>query len=212
MSYRRSNAFLANAVLGLSLLFLTACIENVQLTEAADRGLQPASGPTNIAVLNDAVAVAGPVGYCIDTQATRESDIEAFVLLVRCRGTLRPAPVLTATVTGLPAPDSDDPDSLRRLTNFLSTPAGRAQLSRSGDPADVTVQEITYANSAIWLKIEDSGNPSSFDPTYWRAILPIAGRIVTLSVLAASEHPLENGSGLATLRRFVTRMRRVNER
>lgn len=190
---------------------LTACFESEPLAEAANRGLQPTAGPTEVALLNRSVSVVGPIGYCIDTEATRESDIEAFVLLVRCRDTLRPAPVLSATVTGLTAPSSDNPGALRRLTGFLSTPAGRAQLSRSGDPAEVTVQEATFANGAIWLLIEDRGNPASFAPTYWRAVLPIAGRIVTLSVLSAREHPVDNGSNLATLRSFVSQMRRANE-
>jgi hypothetical protein len=189
---------------------LSGCFETEPLTEAAERGLQPTAGPSEVVVLDGSVKVVGPIGYCIDTEATRESDIEAFVLLVRCRGTLRPAPVLSATVTGLTAPDNDDPDALRRLTDYLSTPAGRAQLSRSGDPSEVTVEEATYANNAIWLLIEDRGNPASFDDTYWRAVLPIAGRIVTLSVLSAAEHPLDSGSGLATIRSFVTRMRRAN--
>jgi hypothetical protein len=189
---------------------LSGCFETEPRTEAANRGLQPTAGPVSIRVLDGTVAVSGPVGYCIDGEATRESDIEAFVLLVRCRGTLRPAPVLSATITRLPAPDSDDPEALRRLTAFLASPAGRAQLSRTGDPSDVTVQEATYANGTIWLLINDRGNPASFDPTYWRAVLPVGERIVTLSVLAAREHPFERGSGLSLLRSFVMRMTRAN--
>lgn len=192
------------------ILVLTGCFETEPLTEAASRDLQPASGPAEIAVLNRTVTVVGPVGYCVDTEATRESDIEAFILLVRCRETLRPAPVLSATVTNLTAPSSENPDALRRLTGYLATTAGRAQLSRSGDPRDVTLEDVTFADNAIWLLIRDTGNPSSFDPTYWRAILPLGERILTLSVLAASEHPFEHQSGLATLRNFVTRMRRAN--
>lgn len=193
-------------------LTLSACFETEPLTEAAERGLQPASGPVEVGVLHDSVHVRGPVGYCIDPEATRETDIEAFVLLVRCRTTLRPLPVLSATVMGLQAPSSDDADALRRLTGFLSSPAGRAQLSRSGDPAEVTVHESLFADDTIWLRIEDQGNPASFDPTYWRAILPIGGQIVTLSVLSAREYPVESGSALATLRNFVTRMRQANTR
>lgn len=193
-----------------SSLLLAGCLETEPLTAAASRGLQPASGPTRISVLNDTVSIRGPAGYCIDTEATRESDIEAFALLVRCRGTLNPAPVLSATVTGVPAPDSNDIEALRRLADFLSTPPGRAQLSRSGDPRDVTVQSLTLADRAIWILVHDVGNPSSFDPTYWRAVLPISGRIVTLSVLAAQEHPMDAESGLAVLRGFVMRMRAAN--
>jgi hypothetical protein len=190
-------------------LSLAGCFENQQLSDAGDRGLQPTSGPARIAVLNQSVSIAGPAGYCVDVEATRESDIEAFALLVRCRGTLRPAPVLSATITSLRAP-ADDLAALHRLAEFLPSPAGRAQLSRSGDPDDVTVQQMTYADGVIWMLIEDRGNPASFDNTYWRAILPVAGRIVTLSVLSAREHPVEQGSGLSVLRSFVMRMRAVN--
>ena len=192
----------------LLLVPLAGCFETAPLTEAATRVLQPASGPAQVRVLDGAVTVEGPAGYCVDVEATRESDIEAFVLLVRCRNTLRPAPVLSATITGL-ATDGN-PDTFRRLTGFLQSAPGRAQLSRTGDPRDVDVVEATYAEGAIWLLIHDSGNPRAFDETYWRAILPVAGRIVTLSVLAAAEHPFERDSGLGILRGFVMRIRAAN--
>ena len=194
----------------LLLLPLAGCFETAPLTEAATRVLQPASGPAQVRVLNGAVAVTGPAGYCVDVEATRESDIEDFVLLVRCRNTLRPSPVLSATITGL---DTDgNPETFRRLTGFLQSAPGRAQLSRTGDPRDVEVVEATFAEGAIWLLIHDSGNPRAFDETYWRAILPVAGRIVTLSVLAGADHPFERDSGLGILRGFVMRMRAANAR
>lgn len=195
------------AVMAL-ILPLSGCFETAPLTEAAQRVLLPAAGPSEVQVLHDDVSVAGPAGYCVDVEATRESDLEAFVLLVRCRATLRPAPVLSATITGLETDGS--PETFRRLTGFLGTAPGRAQLSRTGDPRDVQLLESTYAEGAIWLLIQDSGNPDSFDETYWRAILPVAGRIVTLSVLAAADHPFERESGLSILRGFVMRMRAVN--
>lgn len=189
-------------------LALAGCFETAPLTEAASRVLAPTAGPTEVNVLRRSVSVAGPAGYCVDVEATRESEIEAFVLLVRCRGTIRPSPVLTATVTRVPA--DEDPEGLGRLLGFVQSPAGRAQLSRSGDSDDVEVIEATHAGGALWLLIRDQDNPDSFDDTYWRAILPLAGRIVTLSVLAAADHPFEAGSGLAILRGFVQRMREVN--
>lgn len=192
----------------LFLLPLAGCFETAPLTEAASRALQPASGPTQVHVLDGAVAVEGPGGYCVDVEATRESDIEAFVLLVRCRNTLRPAPVLSATITGMQT--DGNPETFRHLTGFLQSAPGRAQLSRSGDPRDVQVVEATYAEGAIWLLIHDTGNPRAFDETYWRAILPVAGRVVTLSVLAAAEHPFERDSGLGILRGFVMRIRAAN--
>jgi len=190
------------------LLPLGACFETAPLTQAASRALQPASGPALVSVLNDQVAVTGPAGYCVDPEATSENGTEAFVLLVRCRNTLGPAPVLSATITGLMT--DGNPETFRRLTGFLQSLPGRAQLSRSGDPADVVVEQASFAEGVVWLLIHDEGNPSSFDETYWRAILPLAGRIVTLSVLAAAEHPFEPDSGLAILRGFVMRMQAAN--
>lgn len=189
-------------------LALAGCFETAPLTQAASRVLAPTAGPSQVAVLAGSVQVAGPAGYCVDIEATRESDIEAFVLLVRCRGTIRPSPVLSATVTRIDA--SDDPDQMRRLVPFLQTAPGRAQLGRSGDPGRITVNEAVFADGAVWLLIHDADNPRSFDETYWRAILPVAGRVVTLSVLAAAEHPFERESGLAILRGFVMRMRAAN--
>ena len=193
-------------------LLLAGCLETTPLQQAATRGLQPANGPQTIRVIADSMTVSGPAGYCVDIEATQDSGVEAFVLLVRCRGTLRPAPVLSAAITGTPAPDSSDPSQLRRLTDFLATPPGRAQLSRSGDPHDVTVHRATYSDGAIWLLIEDRGNPDSFDNLYWRAILPVSGRIVTLSVLASADHPFDEAAGLALLTRFVMRIRSANQR
>lgn len=193
--------------LGLALT-LAGCFETAPLTQAASRVLAPAAGPAQVAVLDGTVQVAGPAGYCVDIEATRESDIEAFVLLVRCRGTLRPSPVLSATVTRLDA--SDDPEQMRRLVPYLQTAPGRAQLGRSGDPGRVQINDAGFADGAVWLLIHDADNPASFDETYWRAILPVAGRVVTLSVLAAADHPFDSESGLAILRGFVMRMRTVN--
>lgn len=195
------------AALGL-VAALAGCFETAPLTEAASRALAPAAGPAQVQVLHNAVTVAGPAGYCVDVEATRESDIEAFVLLVRCRATLRPTPVLSATITGVET--DGEPAQMRALTEYLQTAPGRAQLSRSGDPRDVTVEEATYADGAVWLLITDHGNPASFEDSYWRAILPVAGRIVTLSVLSASAHPVARDSGLAILRNFVRRMQGAN--
>lgn len=192
----------------LSLIALAGCFETQPLTDAATRVLSPAAGPASVQVLSGSITVAGPGGYCVDTEATRESDIEAFVLLVRCRGTLRPSPVLSATVTRHTA--DDDPEGLRRLVPFLQTAAGRSQLSRSGDPGRIEVLEATFDSGAVWLLIDDDDNPDSFDEVYWRAIVPVAGRVVTLSVLAAAEHPFERESGLAILRGFVMRMQAAN--
>ncbi|KPQ05515.1 MAG: hypothetical protein HLUCCA12_15125 [Rhodobacteraceae bacterium HLUCCA12] len=194
-------------VAGLS---LAACFESVSLSQATDRETQAPSGPASVSVLDDEVTVVGPAGYCVDDTATRESENEAFVLLVRCSPTRRNSPILSATVTSLPAQGEIDPDSLERLGDFLQTAAGRAQLARRGNAGDVALEAPQVADGALWLRIEDRGNPETFEAGYWRAIMPLAGRVVTLSVLSARDHPVGSDRSLTALRAFVAAMRRTN--
>jgi len=192
-------------------LVLAACFESgPSLSQATSRDNDGPAGPSAVAVLDGSVVVAGPAGYCADETATRENDSEAFVLLVRCSATRRNSPILSATVTGFSAPGTADPDNLMRLGQYLGTGAGRAQLSRSGNAAEVRIDEVRVEDGALWLRIHDMGNPATIDPEYWRAILPIAERVVTLSVLSAREHPVGSERSLSVLRSFVTAMRNRN--
>lgn len=200
----------AIATLATSLL-LAACFESTSLTQAASRNAEALGGPAMVTVLDSSITVAGPAGYCVDETATRESDNEAFVLLTRCSATRRNSPILSATVTGMMAPGSADSENLTRLGAFLDTRGGRAQLSRRGNAADVTIIQTQVANGALWLRIEDSGNPGTFEPDYWRAIMPVADRVVTLSVLSARAHPVGAERSLRALRDFVAAMRNRNE-
>lgn len=202
----RARPFLSLLAAGL---VLAACFENASLTRLTGGG-GGASGPAAIAVLDGQVRVTGPQGYCIDSGATRESQNEAFVLLVRCTASPRATPVLSATVTGIPAPGLGTRENLTRLSEYLETPAGLGQLARSGRAEDVRVVAQRVEDGALWLRIEDRGNPDSFEPGYWRAILPVAERVVTLSVLSSRAHPVSDERGLSVLREFVTRMRAQN--
>jgi len=200
----------AFATLLIAGLLLAGCFETVSLSRATNRDSDAPSGPAAVAVLDGSVTVAGPAGYCVDDTATRESDNEAFVLLVRCAATRRNSPVLSATVTGMMAPGTAEADNLSRLGTYLETSAGRAQLSRTGSAADVSILRAQVVDGALWLRIDDSGNPDTFEPGYWRAILPVAGRVVTLSVLSAQAHPVDEERGLMVLRDFTAAMRNRN--
>lgn len=202
----------AGAVVTLAaLLILAACFENVSLERAASRVGLADGGPGSVTVLDGALTIAGPDAYCIDDEATRESDRQAFVLLARCRSDRQPSPVLSATVSGHGAPGSGTQEELQRLAAFLATTAGRAQLSRRGEAGDVRIEETLLQDGALWLRIHDEGNPETLHPTYWRAIMPLAERVVTLSVMSAREHPVGSAAELQALRDFVASMRAAND-
>lgn len=191
-------------------VMLAGCFENESLLRASSGGGDAVAGPAAVSVLDGGVTVAGPAGYCVDDTATRESESEAFVLLVRCSATRRNSPILSATVTALMAPGSADPENLARLGAFLDTRGGRTQLSRRGDADDVRIMQTRVEDGALWLRIEDKGNPDTFEPGYWRAIMPVADRVVTLSVLSARAHPVGEERSLRALHGFVIAMRNHN--
>jgi len=163
-----------------------------------------------LSVLGGAVTVAGPEGYCVDTASTVDGGSEAFVLLVRCRGSDRRRAVLAATVTALPATAAVGEANLAALTDSLAGEAGRRNLSRAGRAEDVRIDEMRIEAGAIWLRIHDAGSPEAFAPEYWRAILPVGGRVVTLSALATRAAPVSAEAALMALREFTARMRAAN--
>lgn len=193
-----------------ALWLLAGCFENTALERAASRVGLAASGPSSVSVLDGALIVAGPDAYCIDDEATRESDRQAFVLLARCREGRQPSPVLSATVSAQAAPGDGSHAELQRLADFLASSAGRAQLSRSGDANAVRIMEVLLQDDALWLRIHDAGNPETLKPAYWRAIMPIAERVVTLSVMSAQDHPVGSEAEFGALRDFVSSMRAAN--
>ena len=163
-----------------------------------------------VAVLDGALSVTGPEGYCIDTASTVDGQSEAFVLLIRCSGAERRRPVLAATVTALPAAAATGEANLAALTDSLAGEAGRRHLSRAGRAEDVRIDEMRIEDGAIWLRIHDQGSPEAFAPDYWRAVLPVGGRVVTLSALGTRAAPVAPEAALSALRAFTARMRAAN--
>lgn len=194
-----------------ALMLLAGCFENVSIERAASRVGLAASGPSSVSVLDGALTVTGPDAYCIDDEATREGERQAFVLLARCRTSRQPSPVLSATVSGQAAPGTGTPAELQRLADYLSSPSGRAQLSRSGEADQVRIEEMLMQDGALFLRIHDEGNPQALHPAYWRAIMPLSERVVTLSVMSARDHPVGSAAELQALRDFVGSMRRAND-
>lgn len=189
------------------LALLAACFE----TQALSGALTRVSGETraSAAVLGGAVTVAGPEGWCVDPGATRETGDQAFVLLVRCRGG-RGQPVLSVTVSDIRVPAGDRAAQLSGLVEFLLTDAGRGQLSRRGRADEVTIRAHRIADGALWLDLTDTGNPEGLEPGYWRVVLPLAGRLVTLAAMSPAAAPSPPEAGAEALEALIGVLRRRN--
>ncbi len=156
------------------------------------------------------MAVRAPQGFCAAPEGRATLDGQSFVAFTPCAASA-PAVVLTATVG--PAGSAEGLDlSGRAVAGVLTTPAGRALLSRSGRAATVRVHEVIVAEGAVLVRLTDTAPaPAPMAPGEgWRAVLQVAGRLVTLSVAGTEAAPLDRGAGRALIGRFVRAIRAAN--
>lgn len=174
--------------------------------------------PLRMAIAAGQVIVAGPKGYCIDRDASRdEGGGSGLSVLSSCRGLGAPSgygadpakpAVLTAAVAAGPGEILVGP-AAPDLTRFFQSTRGRAVLSRAGRAETVTLTEAFARDGVYFMHLSDGAR---FDwgmvqASYWRALLPLGGRMVTLSVLALPEAPLGREDGLELLENFIAAMR-----
>lgn len=194
------------------------------LTAAAVFGLAACEGgidvgrsaPQRMAVAGNAVTVGGPPGYCVDPSASRDG-VEAVVLLASCASIagnpLGPKPdtpaIVTVVVSSDPGSFIDVAGTQDLLTRYFRSEAGRAALSRSGNPGSVAVTDVRRAGGAIYLRVRDTspGLVAGLDNEYWRALLDVNGRLVTVSVTGFESRPMSAGQGLDVLEAATRRIR-----
>jgi len=157
------------------------------------------------ALLGGAFSVAGPRGYCVDPAATREQDDTAVVLMGRCRGALAVAPALLTMSVGPAASSGVLAAGGAALTTYFSSPEGRAALSRTGTAADVTVIEALGAGDAYLLHLNDVAVGE-----YWRAVVGLKGRLVTISANGTEDTPLSPMVGRDLVDATLAALHRVN--
>lgn len=170
-------------------------------------------------VLDGAVRVAAPAGYCIEPGSAREQAGSAIVLMGRCTkgaGSAQAPAILTAAV-GAQGSGLDIAANGAELAAFFTSAQGRAAQSRSGRAATVQVLEAVAAGDAFLIRLTDTspdrdgaGAPGLGQPESWRAVLTLAGRLVTLSVTGTVQAPLDRDAGRALLDRFVAAMQAAN--
>lgn len=177
----------------LGALALGAC----QATEGA--------GLRRVAILDGAVTAAAPSGYCFAPKTGVRGEDTAVLLVGRCRaGTETEPAVLTYSFggasTGLAL--RTDPEA---TAAYLRSDAARAALSRSGRGEDLKVVEIRDRDGAFLLRVQDREAGE-----YWRAMMEIRGRLVSISALPPKGAPLEAGKGLAIIGAAVDALVQAN--
>lgn len=174
--------------------------------------------PRRIGVSSRAVVISGPEGYCIDKAAARDGASGAFVLLGSCASLAQSAsaeqPVAPAVLTASVSPPGAQPvgGQLAALNSYFASAEGRAALSRSGRAQAVQIVRAWGSGGVFFLVAQDSSPSGSqnLQPTFWRAVFDVKGRIVTLNVAGLKSRPLSPEAGRATLEAFVRQVQREN--
>lgn len=184
----------------------------------------PASAqpPASLVVAGGDVVVAGPRGFCIDRDASRDDpEIGALVVLGDCRALggrlFGPRPAAPAMLTAALVPGVASvtvATAGEAMVAYFPTPEGRAMLARTGRAEDVTILSAEVDRGVVVLHLTDSGAfaGGTVADDYWRAIMDAGGRMVTVSVYSAPDLPLDAATGRTLLRDFVAALHRATVR
>lgn len=161
-------------------------------------------------VLAGAMTLAAPQGYCIQPGSRRESGDSALAILGRCAGQETVAPAVLTATFGAAGSAEGLQDGQAVLAAWFRSDRGRAALSDRGRARDVTVDKAFGQGGALFLHVRDAGANAGVQRESWRAVLPLRGRLVTLTVAGPADQPLAPAAGQALLERFVAALRRAN--
>ena len=208
----------AGRMLVLLVAGLLAGCDEIPLPQDGATVAVAASAPRRIGVSNRQVVISGPEGYCIDKAAARDGAGGAFVLLGSCaalaQSAAEPKPSVPAVLTATVSPPGAEPvgGQLAELNRFFLSPEGRAALSRSGRGQSVAVLQAWGSGPVFFLVANDTSptGAQKLQQTFWRAVLDVKGRIVTLNVAGLRAQPLGPAAGRATLEAFVRQIQREN--
>lgn len=199
----------------LALMLLGACANG---TDGGGFHLaMPKPAPKQIAISGKDVIIAGPKGFCIDPTITKNDGSDVFILLGSCAAiaasSLKPRPkipaILTATVSQK-TQSAPIAESIKTLTRFFKSDAGRAALSRDGRADTVSVMETLNEDGVFYIHARDTstGTMAGAGDEYWRALFDVNGRIVSASVFGLKSQPFSAKEGYDTLQAFTNQIKR----
>ncbi len=202
---------ICSAALSLALAALAAA----GAPEAAER---KGADRVSLTVAGRKLTLMAPKGFCIDPKATNVSASGAFVMASDCALLgFAPLPegsddtvgaVLTASVAARQRPHS----SPAELERFAATKAGRAALSRSGQPERVKILATRTRKEVLYVLVEDRGAQpiAGIEPRFWRAFLQVQDRMTVITALGFQGAGMDPTEGLALIQRFADTLQAAN--
>ncbi|MEY4306010.1 MAG: hypothetical protein RIT52_2185 [Pseudomonadota bacterium] len=156
-------------------------------------------------VLQGAMTISGPSGYCVDPSASREGDDRAIILMGRCSASTAVKPAVVTLSVGPAGSAGVMIAGGAELTKFFTSTQGRKTLAASGRARDVEVLEALSVGDAFLMRLQETDQPS-----YWRAVMGLRGRLVTISVQGSLAEPLAVEDGRVLIDKSIATMQRAN--
>lgn len=156
-------------------------------------------------VLGGAVQVGVPPGFCINGGASRETANGAVILMGRCTDAVQVKPALISVSIGPAGSAGVMTAGGPALAGYFTSAEGRATLSRNGRGKDIRVIEALGVGDAFLLHLQDRGVGD-----YWRAVVGVKGRLVTLSTTGTADVPLDPKDGRQLLDKALSALRSAN--
>ncbi len=178
--------------------------------------LSSASGPivTQMELLDGAVVVATPAGYCIDRNATRADTgfaVEASCALLAGGGTAPRHDGLITVQIGT-ADSALVTGQERTLRSFLKSDEGKQLLAGDGSARGISVGKTGIWGHVVevYLNSAPQGGFDGFQPVEWRAFFDLRGRLVTIRLRGYDRAPLSFEQGQGLLRAAIDAMIQAN--
>jgi hypothetical protein len=163
-------------------------------------------GSRSAPVLKGALNMGVPAGYCIDRAASREAQDSAVVIMGRCADNVKALPAVLTVSVGQAGTAGAMAAGGQALASFFTSEEGRATLSRDGRASSVQVVEALSSGDAFLMHLSDAQEGG-----YWRAILGLSGRLITVSVTGSPDLPLAPEDGRKVLDKAVAAMQAANK-
>ena len=164
------------------------------------------TSPRAAPVLGGALQIGVPPGYCIDGKASRESRDTAVILMGRCSDAMKATPALITVSIGQGGSAGVMTAGGPALAAFFGSNQGRATLSRSGRAGDVKIIAALGSGDAFLLHLQDRTVGE-----YWRAVIGVRGRLVTLSATGTDALRLDPAEGRKILEQALDALRAANK-
>jgi hypothetical protein len=178
-------------------LVLAACVPGLPEIATSSSRAMP--------IMGGALQVAAAPGYCVDREASRETDVQAVVIIGRCSDRSGSLPAIVTVAVGAAGSAASLTAGPEALAKFFASDVGRATLSRDGNAASVRLRDIRTIDGRLVLHLDDAATGET-----WRALFGLRGRLVSVSVTSAALQDQTGDAGKALLDRSTIAVVRAN--